>query len=475
MLHGIITEQKESKSPLEDAQTNIVCVLGTVPTFLLGKDFKTLNTPIPIRNYGDITNYAGVNLKEYTMYDALETIMDESGGATIYMINVFDEEKHKVSVSQKSVSATSNMIELEGGIISLTLKNGDSVGVEGSDYELIQDGNICKIILLSDSFKSAENLTCSYDRADLTKVTAADFVGTVGNDGTKSGAKAIVNVSQLYGDDVNIIIAPSYSSIPAVRSALCGIAEEIKARVYVDVPQGTSVNAAVQGRIAGDVDLKCSSRNCYMAMPWVKRYNSYLDETLLRPISPVLAGLRVKLNKTRNIAKSIDNTKSSTIKGLEFPVEFVLNKENTESNALNGAGIATVINYKGTYRIWGVRNCSYPSSTDFKTCDSVVDVANFIEKTIEQGSFECVGENITKSFIDAIIEQINAKFNTWRNPEDAIIYDGRAYYDESLNPAEELAKFKLKIPYEFCPLSTIEQLTYRSFVNINIMNKALNE
>lgn len=475
MLHGITTERIESKQPLQDAQTNIICVLGTAPTFMLKEENKTLNVPTPIRNYKDIATYSGANLRNFTMYDALETIMDESGGATIYAINVFDETKHKASAEEIEVTAENSKVTVNNLIIpsTLSVKTGETVGKIDEDFEVEFDKDNTVITLLSSTFKTAENVKISYDYADLSKVTSADFVGSVDEDGKRTGTKAIYNVTQLYGDDVNIIIAPQYSSVPAVRSALEIVADDLKSAFYPDAPIGTTVNAAVQGRTNGEVDLKCTSRNGYMVVPFVKRYNQYLDETLNKPVSPVLAGIRVRLNKTRNIAKALDNTASKTIKGLEFPVEFIHNKENTESNALIGAGLATVINKKGSYRIWGVRNLSYPSESGITTSESAQAVINFIEKTIEQGSFECVGENITKAYIDDVVEQINNKFNTWSNPENPIIYGGKCWFNPDNNPVEDLANFKLVLDYEFCPLSTIETLTYRSTVNIDIMETAL--
>ena len=475
MLHGVDTIREHAKQPLQDTQTDIICVLGTVPTFLLDSNAKTLNTPVPIRNYQDVAKYAGENLPDYTMYDALETILTESGGATIYMINVFDEAIHKTSVSDEVHAPVASKFEINHiGITNLEIVANEDTAELNVDYTITRNKQSTTIRLISEGFASAESVTCSYNYADVTKVSASDFVGAVSANGVKTGSKAIKNITQLYGDDVNIIIAPVYSAQKTVRDALVSVAEDIKARVYLDCPQGTSVNSAIIARTtASTIDLTCTSENAYMALPWVYRYNQNLDENELRPISPVLAGLRVKLNRVADIATSIDNTKTLTIKGLEFPVEFILNKENTESNALNASGIGTVINWKGSYRIWGARNCAYPEQTGIETFDCVIDTANFIEKTIETGSFECVGAKVTRAFIDNIIEIIKAKFNTWKNPEMALILDGDVWYDEAVNPVENLANGTIVFSYDFCPPSVAEHIRYQSYINIKYITSAL--
>lgn len=472
MLHGIDTIREKAKQPLQDSQTDIVCVLGTVPTFLLDENMVTLNTPVPIRNYHDVAKYAGENLSDFTMYDALETILTESKGATIYMINVFDKNTHRTTVTDETHSVSAAKFEIEHpDITDLVVKNNGTAGVLNTDYKITVKNESVSVELISETFIALSSVTCSYSYADVTKVTATDFVGTIDANGNRSGSKAITNITQLYGDDVNIIIAPKYSALSAVRTALVSVAEDIKARVYLDCPVGTSVNSAISARINGE--LQCTSENAFMAMPYVYRYNQYTNKNELKPLSPVLAGLRVKLNRNNDVATSIDNTKTTTVKGLEFPVEFILNKENTESNALNAAGIATVINWKGSFRIWGARNCSYPSSTGIETFDSVIDTANFIEKTIEAGSFECVGAKITRAFIDNITETIKAKFNTWKNPEIGLILDGDVWYDEALNPEENLSNGFIVFSYDFCPPSVAEHIRYRSYINVKYLTTAL--
>lgn len=442
-MHGVTTKEIRNDFNLQDGQTDIIAALVTVPTFLLNEENKTLNTPVPVRNSKDLATYCGKNLSDFTGYDTVETIFKESGGATVYIINVFDEKKHKTTVEESTVTLTNGKFVIDkSGVFDITVKNGDNTSILDKDYTVDTENNKTTIeILQTGSLKGVTSLKIGYSYADVTKITSADFVGTVDEDGIRTGAKVIYNIPALYGDDVNIIIAPTFSALKAVRDELTAIAEDFKARVFLDVAEGTRVNAALQGRVNAteSADLTTTSKYATIALPQVYRYNQYTDRNELRPLSPVCAGLRVKLNKEQNIAKSLDNTVITTCKGLEFPVQFIINKEDTESNALNDKGISTVINYNGEYRFFGGRNCSYPNKSGIETFDSAVDTANFIEKTIENNSFVLVGKSVNKAFIDNVFAQIQAKFNGWKNPENQIIYDGEVWFDENENPAEELA------------------------------------
>lgn len=478
-MHGVTTKQIRNDFNLQDGQTDIIAALVTVPTYLLKEENKTLNTPIPCRNDKDLAAYCGKNLPDFTAYDTVSTILQESGGATVYVINVFDENKHKTTVSETTVNLTNGKYTIDKlGISDIVVKNGDTVATKDTDYTVtVQDEKTVIEVTKDGNLKDLTSVKIGYAYADVTKVTAADFVGTVDEDGIRSGAKSIYNIPALYGDDVNVIIAPTFSALKSVRDELTLIAEDFKARTFLDVPVGTRVNAAIQGRVKAteSADLTVTSKYATIALPHVYRYNQNTDKNELRPLSPALAGMRIRLNKEQNIAKSLDNTVIKTAKGVEYPVEFILNKENTESNALNDKGIATVINYKGEYRYWGGRNCSYPSNSGIEAFDSPVDTANFIEKTIQNGSFVLVGKSVNRAFIDNVLAQIQAKFNGWKNPENQLIYDGAVWYDESLNPAEELANGHIIFPYKFCPLCVAEHIEYYSHIDIQLITQALGE
>lgn len=465
-LHGVETKRQEQQAQIQDATTSINAMVVSVPTFLLKEENQTLNEAVPIRNYSDITKYTGKNVEGFTGYDALHTLMTESEGATIYMINVFDKDKHKSSktVATAYLKGGKYIIE-EPGVTNLTV--GD--GVLDTDYTF-EDGVIT--VTPKGKFKDAESVSISYDYADVTKLTAADFIGKIDEDNIKTGLQVVYDIQALYGDEVSILTIPVYSALKAVRSEMEVIEKKLKAQSYYDTPVGTTINAAVQGRLNGgdNVDMTSTSENGMFCYPYLYRYNPDTDKDELRPPSPAAAGMRVRVDRDRNVAKSIDNIKSYTTKGTEFPIGFRLNDPTSDSNTLNSKGISTFINYKGSYYLWGARNANFPTKDDIETFENVQRTASFIERSIENTSFICVGENITQGFIDDTLNMIEKFFNRLKNPQNQIIIDGKVWYDASLNPPEELAKGHIKFPYKFCPPAPDERITYYSFIDIQLMS-----
>ena len=466
-LHGVETIREEQPASIQDATTSINAVVVSVPTFLLKEEYQTLNRPVPIRGYSDITKYAGKNVEGFTGYDALYTIMTESEGASIYMINVFDKDKHKSSKTVETAYLKAGKYTInEPGVTNLTV--GD--GVLDTDYTF-ENGVIT--VTPEGKFKDSESVSITYDYADVTKLAASDFIGKVDEDNIKTGLQAIYDVQALYGDEVSILTIPVYSALKAVRSAMESVENKLKLQSYYDCPVGTSINKAIQGRQGaadGGVDITSSSANGMLCFPYVYRYNTETDKDELRPISPAAAGMRVRLDRERNVAKSIDNTKSFTTNGTEFPIGFGLNDPTCDSNILNSKGISTMVNHNGSYYFWGGRNANFPTVDNIETFESVQRTASYIERSIENSSFQCVGEAITQGFIDDILNMIESLFNKLKNPQNQIIIDGNVKYDPSLNPAEELAKGHIRFSYNFCPPPPVERLTYYSFIDIQLLN-----
>lgn len=474
-LHGVETEEKETTSlTISDANTSAVCVIGTKPVYLID-DKNTVNK---VTNFTESAKLLGNNLDGFTLADAAETILTESGGAEIYTINIFDTDKHSAHLNTSITFSNGEAVLEQNYAFNVVLKQGETPLVENTDYTI--DGSKITILEGGALETSQDDVTASYDYPDFTKITDSDVIGTTDKDGNKSGIQAIWDVVSEYGIIPGIIIAPGFTS-KNVRTALETIAEELKSYAYIDTDACGDVSTMEKARLKAQSDgLDLTSKSEYSTLldTPVYRYNSYQDTTTIKPLSPVAAGLRVKLDNTRSTAKSIDNTVSKTITGRKFNRSFLLNNPNTDSNRINKLGMTTVINYNGAYYLWGGRNSSFSAGSNegLKTFEMARRTTNFIEKSIENSSFQCVGETITRGFIDDVLNAINSKFASWSNPTDwkkQVLLGGEARYDETLNSAETLASGHIYFPYEYCMPPTGERITYQAVLDISIITTAL--
>jgi|GEM_PF-6117294 len=467
-LHGIETRQiNEINMTIKPADMSAVCVIGTSPVMFEGCP--------KIANYSELNLYLGKNIDGFTLAEAAETILKESEGADIYPINIYDRTKHYLSESKAAVFTSGSCTLTELDVFDLTLTKDENTLVLDTDYTF--SDNVITVKAGGAIENNQEGVTVSYKYFDASKITDSDVIGEVSAGGERSGLQKIYDIIALNGTAPGIIIAPGFAS-KNVRNALTAIAEDLRALVFLDAPQGVKLAAAENARLAetGGIDLTGTSENAVIAMPWVKRYNSNQNTETLKPLSPVSAGIRVRLDRERNIAKSIDNTVSKTITGLEYPVYFSLNDASCDANRFNAKGITAVINYKGEYRLWGGRNMSFPNNSGLMTFESAKRTRNFINISIENSSFECIGENITQGFIDDVLNSINSAFRAWSNPLDRknqIIYSGEAYYDENKNTAQSLADGHITFSYRACPLASAERITFEDVLDITIIAKTL--
>ena len=467
-LHGIETSQiNEINIKIRPAEMSAVCIIGTTP--------KELEGYPKVTNYTELAQYLGSNLDGFTLAEAAETILKESEGADIYPINIYDRSKHTASV-EKSITFTDNKYELkELDIHELVLKriSDEETTVLNLNTDYTFENNVITL-----KIENAENITASYKYFDITKITDSDVIGGVDENGKRSGLQKIYDIKAEWGIMPRIIIAPGFSS-KNVRNAIEAIANKIRGLAFVDAPKGTNVPLVEKARLheTNGIDLTGSNEDVVMCLPYVKRYNSYQNTTSLKPLSPVLAGIRVRLDRERNTAKSIDNTVSKTISGLEFSIYFDETDKTADSNRLSAIGVVTVINKDGEYRIWGCHSMAFPKNDGLMTFESAKRTRYFIELSIENSSFECIGDNITQGFIDDVLNAINSFFKAKSNPLDRknqIMYGGEAFYDEAKNTAKNLAAGKITFSYKHCPLATAEHIKFDDVLDITIITKTLN-
>jgi len=471
-LHG--SETKESNAinlTIQDADISNVCIIGTSPV---------ITNDIPhINNFRESKTYVGDNITGFTLPDATETVLNESGGASIYVINIYDRAKHSASIEKsitldESYQCKLDEIDIQNLILSQTIDEETTVLTLNVHYKY--ENNV--ITFIQSSLETFNNIKASYSYADFSKITDSDVIGETDAQGKRSGAQKIYDIIATYGITPGIIIAPGFTS-KNVRTAIQTIVDDIEAFTYLDCDKNTTVPLAERARLnpVDGIDLTSNHERTYLAQPWVYRYNQHEDKDILQPYSPVLAGQRVRLDRERNIAKSISNTISKTTKATQYPISFVLNKQGTDSNRLNAIGIGTVINEKGEHYTWGNRNTSYPKNDGLMTFESARRTRDFINKSIRDTSFICIDENITQGYIDDVLNMINNAFAKWKNPADKenyIIYDGEAYWDESLNTAENISKGHIYFPYKCCPLAIAERITFEDILDITIITKTLN-
>lgn len=466
--HGSeVKEQNTTAMTVEGVDISIVGVIGTAPIFELNEENRKINELIPVNNFTESAKYLGPNISGFTLPDAVETILNESGGAKIYAVNVFDPDKHKADLETSKTFENGKITLEEKGIFNLVVKKDDTVSILDKDYSF-EDNSIT--VIEGGALNNDSAVTISYSYADLTKITAADIIGTVDEYGKRTGIKLLEDVESVYGDSIGILIVPVYDGLLAVSNAIESFCDENDTYSYTNAPLGTTKNEAIQGRTSsGTINFNTVNKNRMLLAHYVQRYNSNEDIYEIKPLSPVFAGARVRVDRDEGIQRSISNITLKTVTGLEYPITFKNGKKDTDAQDLNSKGISCVINHNG-YRTFGARSANYPSTSGIETFECCRRVDLYIKKSIMSASFEAVDKPITQGYIQSVVDSINAFLDNLKDPLRQMIINGHCWYDSALNSADELANGWVKFCYEFCPPPPAERQTYYRTINIQLLS-----
>lgn len=462
-LNGIETLRQQSNNPkVTGVDTAVIGLVGTAPIFDVMPEDRTVNKIVEVTDRNRVAKF-GYNRSGYTIPAALEIIYKQ-GGAKVFVINVFDPDKHKANVSG-SKNFENGVIKLtECGINNLVITKGETTAEPEKDYTF--DGS--EITVVADGVLSQDDtVNVAYEYADPSKVTTADIIGGIDVDGNKSGIKKLLDCQAEYGYKAKILIAPVFSAVRAVDTELQVLQKKLKAFSYTDAPKGTTIDEAIKGRnVNGEINFNINDIRSELAMPYLKYYNAYENKYDYYPPSAFLAGLRAEIDRTKGVHWSLSNQQLIGVEGLEIPIYFNISDYDSDTNRLNAQGITTIVNDDGAFYTWGNRNSSFPFNQEIDSFSNVARMADYIEDSVETSCKRQLAGPINGAMIDRILQMVKKWFA--KLEYDGWLIGSNVWYDEAENTPEELASGNLKLCYEFLPPAPLERLTFKSFINIQL-------
>ncbi len=302
-----------------------------------------------------------------------------------------------------------------------------------------------------------------------TPISAAEIIGTVAADGSRTGLKALDDTYNLFGFDAKLLIAPGYATLASVTTELIAMADKLRAMALIDAPAGITVQQAVEGRgPSGSINFNTSSERAILCYPHLKVYDPLTNADRLEPMSPRLAGLMCATDVERGYWWSPSNQEFKGIVGTERPITARVNDPQSEANLLNETGIVTVFNSFGSgYRAWGNRSAAWPSVSHPKNFICVRRTADVLHESVEYAMLQFLDRPINDALIDDIRGSVNAFVRTLVG-RGALI-DGSCTYDPSKNPPTELALGHLTFDIAFMPPTPAERISFESFIDINLL------
>lgn len=280
------------------------------------------------------------------------------------------------------------------------------------------------------------------------EATNAAIIGTVDENGVRSGLQALLTAESTLGVKPRILGVPGHDTAE-VAAELGSIAQKLRGFGYVHANGCTTVSEAVAYRDG------FSQRELMVIWPEFTAFDVAAEATVNAPATAYALGLRAKIDAEVGWHKTLSNVGVNGINGISQGVSWDLQDPATDAGLLNADQVTTLIRHKG-FRFWGSRTCSDDPLFAF---ENYTRTAQVLADTIAEAHDWAVDKPMHPSLAKDIIEGINAKFRELRGL--GLIIDGSAWLDEEINTVESIKSGQLRIDYDYTPVPPLENLLFQ--------------
>ncbi|UAA38222.1 phage tail sheath subtilisin-like domain-containing protein [Paraneptunicella aestuarii] len=279
--------------------------------------------------------------------------------------------------------------------------------------------------------------------------TANVIGGVDGTSGQYQGVHAFLAAESMLGVAPKILIAPGFTDQQAVVTEMLTIADRLRAVIIADGPSTNDADAVTYRA-------NFANSRVYLVDPAARVFDTTTSTEVVQPMSSRVAGLVARTDNEKGFWWSPSNQEIYGIVGTERAVDFTLGDSNARANHLNENDIATVIQKTG-FRLWGNRTCSSDPKWAFL---SVRRTADMINESLLRAHLWAVDRNITKTYIEDVIEGVNAYLRSLQ--AQGAILGGKCWADPDLNTPANIAQGKVFFDFDFTPPYPAEHVTFRS-------------
>ena len=244
-LHGAYGQTQAAGNRVAAKCQNVMVLVGTAPVHTVFGGAENVNKPILVHDIAEARRYFGYSesWEDYTLCEAMRMFLEHKAVGPLVLINVLDPNKHKGDDAGKTTLTPKNgrmTIDSAENIVLDSVKVGSYV--LNTDY-VIAYNHAKKTITITETVMGGlgtEAIEITYATVDPSAVTENDVIGSSDGNGLNTGLYAMKNVYQITGYIPSFLLAPGFSSIPAVHAAMYANSVKINnhwdAWMFTDLP-----------------------------------------------------------------------------------------------------------------------------------------------------------------------------------------------------------------------------------------------
>lgn len=369
--HGVrVIENPTSLTVPRQGTAGLQVIVGAAPVNLAEDPYNATNKPLLAHSFAEASRAVGYcdNFKDYNICESIDASFRVLNIAPIVIINVLNPKVHRKALEEQEIQVMEGQALINTfGVLAdtLTVKSGDRVLEEDTDYLISFDDNGMALITLVDSTE-IKSLTVSGYVIDASQITYKDIIGGYNvSTGEEKGLEVIRQVFPKLQLTPGLIICPGWSKNPNVGAAIAAkciningvftceaivdleTAEEIGARKYTDVWMVKNESGFVSEHLSVEWPCVRIGNKIYHASAVKGALTAYTDAS------------------NGDVPNLSPSNKAIGVSGLclEDGTEVILDEQ--QANVVNSYGVSTFNNFSG-WTTWGNSTAAYPGSTDPK-------------------------------------------------------------------------------------------------------------
>lgn len=469
--HGINTYKSDTAfSAVRTAAVGIPVFIGAFPCHI-GEGYS--DAPVLATSFAEAVKKGGFSYEwrnadgspKWNLCQAMYSHFKLFGVSPAVFINVFDPAKHTKDMTDQAIDVKDHIAVLSADVLKtdLVVKAGETVLVEGTDYEVMyNDGCIIELLPEGTGY-NATSITVSGKMADPSAIKATDIEAAI---------EKVDMCKTVLGVVPDLICAPGWSQLPAVAAVMAA--------------KAPSIGGLFFGKAVVDIDSSAAAAPTYDKVLKWKNDNGYTDENMICAwgiaavgdyrfdMSVIVCGQIARVDEGNGSCPyESPSNKSLAISGLKNEADEDITLTLAQADVVTvTAGVVTAINYDG-WVLWGNYTACYPASTDvakYFICTSRMH--DWINNTFVNTFWSKIDKPMTRIAIDAIVNS----FNSWLAGliHEGKLYGGEVQYVAENNPATSLIGGKIRLDTSFASPVPMQQINMHSEFDVDTLVSALN-
>ena len=188
--------------------------------------------------------------------------------------------------------------------------------------------------------------------------------------------------------------------------------------------------------------------------------------------SAYAAGVTLRVDANSGFWTIPSNKLINNALGTEIPIDFEMGSPASTAQNFNDAGIATVVNIDGGFRLWGDFTRATGERVTWKFL-SVRRIADALYDAIANNHLWAVDKNITLNYLDSVSQGVNNLLRDMRSL--GAILGGTCYPDPALNSERNLSLGIVSFTVEFTPVYPARTVNFKIELNTTRLAELANQ